>query len=219
MGVPLTSKRLTISHYLPLIDKIVARTRHWTARLLSYAGRIQLVKSITLAIAQYWMMCFPLPKFVLKKIDAICRSFIWTGSHEIKKKSLVAWKNICKPKCHGGLDIINFSLWNVTTMVKCLWNLCRKADNLWVKWIHMFYIKGRDILQLDSKTTWSWIFKNIMTQRELIELNHQDWAKLMQQDKFSMTTIYRLLLKEEIYVPWRFLMHNNHARPRAKLTL
>lgn len=41
----------------------------------------------------------------------------------------------------------------------------------------------------------------------------------MQQDKFSMKATYRLLLKEEIYVPWRFLMHNNHARLRAKLTL
>lgn len=44
LGVPLTSKKLTITHYLPLVEKIVCRTRHWTARLLSHAGRIQLVK-------------------------------------------------------------------------------------------------------------------------------------------------------------------------------
>ncbi|KHN14066.1 Putative ribonuclease H protein, partial [Glycine soja] len=90
LGVPLSCKRLTIQQYMPLIDKIVDRVKHWTSKLLSYAGRIQLVKSITSAIAMYWMQCFPLPQFVLRKINAICRSFVWTGKQEISKKSLVA---------------------------------------------------------------------------------------------------------------------------------
>lgn len=46
LGVPLSSKRLNIQHYHPLIDKITTRVRHWTAKLLSYVGRIQLIKSI-----------------------------------------------------------------------------------------------------------------------------------------------------------------------------
>lgn len=148
LGVPLTSKKLTITHYLPLVEKIVCRTRHWTTRLLSHAGRIQLVKSISFSITQYWMLCFPIPKFVLKKIEAICRSFIWTGCSEVKKKSPVAWETVCRPKCQGGLDIINLTVWNQVTMMKCLWNLCRKSDNLWVKWIHMYYLKKRVLCRL-----------------------------------------------------------------------
>ena len=37
-GVPLTTKRLSIDHYMMLIDKIVDREKHWSTRLLSYSG-------------------------------------------------------------------------------------------------------------------------------------------------------------------------------------
>lgn len=50
LGVPITSKRLSINHYMPLVDKITQRMKHWTSKLLSYAGRVLLVKSIVLAI-------------------------------------------------------------------------------------------------------------------------------------------------------------------------
>ncbi|XP_058785710.1 uncharacterized protein LOC131660481 [Vicia villosa] len=132
LGVPLTHKRLNIQHYLPLIDKIVARIHHWTSKLLTYAGRVQLVKSIIVAIAQYWMSCFPLLKFVLKKIDSICRSFIWTGD-EHSRKSSVSWDIMCRPYAQGGLQVINLQVWNKVLMLKCLWNLCRLAENLWVQ--------------------------------------------------------------------------------------
>lgn len=49
LRVPITSKRLNIHHY-PLIDMITHRMKHWTTKLLSYAGRILLVKSIVLEI-------------------------------------------------------------------------------------------------------------------------------------------------------------------------
>ncbi|KAH1256923.1 putative ribonuclease H protein [Glycine max] len=214
LGVPLTSKKLTITHYLPLVEKIVCRTRHWTARLLTHAGRIQLVKSISFSITQYWMLCFPIPKFVLKKIEAICRSFIWTGCSEVKKKSLVAWETVCRPKCQGGLDIINLTV----TMMKCLWNLCRKSDNLWVKWIHMYYLKKESIMQVDSRSHWSWMFNNILDQREKVRLK-QEWNNQMQRDKFSMKTMYNLLMDKSDRVPWRFLLNHNIARPQAIVNL
>ncbi|XP_058750188.1 uncharacterized protein LOC131623207 [Vicia villosa] len=112
LGVPLTSKRLSINHYLPLIDKIVARVRHWTSKLLSYAGRVQLIQSISFAITHYWLQCFPLPKFVLAKTDSICRTFLWTGKSDKSRKSPIAWHIVCRPRCNGGLNIINLSIWN-----------------------------------------------------------------------------------------------------------
>lgn len=44
LGVPLTDKKLNIKYYLPLIDKVLARVNHWTSRLLTAAGRLQLVR-------------------------------------------------------------------------------------------------------------------------------------------------------------------------------
>lgn len=65
LGVPVTSKKLSTIHYSPLIDKIVGKIKHWTARLLSYAGRLQLVNRVMFALTNYWLNCFPFPKSVL----------------------------------------------------------------------------------------------------------------------------------------------------------
>ncbi|XP_048501545.1 uncharacterized protein LOC125497880 [Beta vulgaris subsp. vulgaris] len=46
LRVPLAAKKLNFSQCKPLIDKITARAQGWIAHLLSYAGRLQLVKSI-----------------------------------------------------------------------------------------------------------------------------------------------------------------------------
>lgn len=42
LGVPLSTKRVSILQYQPLIDKIMERILNWTSRFLSYAGRTQL---------------------------------------------------------------------------------------------------------------------------------------------------------------------------------
>ncbi|XP_058732787.1 uncharacterized protein LOC131604359 [Vicia villosa] len=103
LGIPITSKKLNIHHYMPLIEKILQRMTHWTSKMLSYAGRIQLVKSISMAITQYWMHCLPLPQFVIRKIDTMCKTFIWAGSTEASRKSPIAWNTMCKPRDQGGL--------------------------------------------------------------------------------------------------------------------
>lgn len=130
LGVPLTSKRLNIKHYLPLIDKIIGTVRHSSSRLLSYVGKIQLVHTIAFTISQYWMQCLPLSKFVIQNINNVCRSFIWTEGHEVKRKSLVVWKTICSSISQWGLNITNSEIWNQVAMLKCLWNIGKKSDNL-----------------------------------------------------------------------------------------
>lgn len=218
LGVPLTCKRLTITHYLPLIDKIVGRIKHWTSKLLSYADRIQLIQSVAFAISHYWIQCFPIPKYVLQKIDNICRMFLWTGKHENSRKSPIAWTTVCKPRSNGGLNITNLTIWNQTNLIKCLWNICRKADNLWVQWIHTYYLHGKQALDVNIGNSWSWMIKNIMRQREKIHSIQQVWDNTLNSKKFPMKQIYLLLIEDDIKVPWRFLLHKNPARPRALFT-
>lgn len=133
LGVPLTSRKLTIAHYMPLIDKIICRIHHWSARLLSQAGRVRLVKAIGFSIANYWLQCFPIPKAELQKIRVICRTFIWTRGTTPSRKNPIAWKSMCKPMSKGGLNLLDLERWNAITMMKLLWDLCRNTDSLWVK--------------------------------------------------------------------------------------
>lgn len=88
--VPLAAKKLSIGEWWPLVEKITARINCWTSKLLSYAGRVQLLKLVLFGVQSYWAQIFMLPKKVMKMINVLCRSFLWTGAAVVSKKALIA---------------------------------------------------------------------------------------------------------------------------------
>ncbi|KAL0308093.1 UNVERIFIED_CONTAM: putative mitochondrial protein [Sesamum calycinum] len=104
LGIPLTSSRLTISDCRPLIDKVDIRLAGWQHQNLSYAGRLQLIKSVLSTLHTYWASVFILPKGVLKLLEKKMRAFLWQGSSG-RGNAKVAWDQLCKPKEEGGLGI------------------------------------------------------------------------------------------------------------------
>lgn len=44
LGLPLLTKRMTVSDFLPLVEKIRTRISTWTGRFLSFGGRLQLIQ-------------------------------------------------------------------------------------------------------------------------------------------------------------------------------
>ncbi|KAL0302793.1 UNVERIFIED_CONTAM: LINE-1 reverse transcriptase [Sesamum angustifolium] len=53
LGVPLNSSRLTVADCRPLINKIDTRLAGWNQQNLSYAGRVQLIKSVLSTLHTY----------------------------------------------------------------------------------------------------------------------------------------------------------------------
>ena len=51
-GIPLIAGKLSFTDCAPLIDKITARIRCWTAKYLSFSGRVQLIQSM-LILSKY----------------------------------------------------------------------------------------------------------------------------------------------------------------------
>lgn len=51
--IPFDSKKVCINKYLPLVESITFRVIHWFAKLLSYAGRVKLIKSFVFGIKTY----------------------------------------------------------------------------------------------------------------------------------------------------------------------
>lgn len=74
-------------------------------------------------------------------IEALCKSYIWSGSNTITKKAFVAWEKMCTPKSVGGLNLINLSLWNKAAIAKRCRDLAHKEDKLSIRWINAYYIK------------------------------------------------------------------------------
>lgn len=45
--------------------------------------------------------------------------------------------------------------WNAASVSKLLWNIHLKADKLWVKWVHMFFLKGKTIAEYQQSVSCS----------------------------------------------------------------
>nr|XP_009762280.1 PREDICTED: uncharacterized protein LOC104214325 [Nicotiana sylvestris] len=118
LGVPLSTKKMSFAQWQPLIEKTVARISSWTAKKLSYAGKIQLVQSVMFGIQAYWSQLFLIPSKFIKIIEAYCRSYVWSGYNVITRRSLVTWEKMCTPMSAGGLNLINLKLWNMAAAAK-----------------------------------------------------------------------------------------------------
>lgn len=66
------------------------------AKVLSFAGRVTLVKSVLNSMLTSRMQVLLFPKYVCDEIDKVNRDFILQGSESQRKIHLVDWNTICK---------------------------------------------------------------------------------------------------------------------------
>lgn len=78
------------------MDRIPELIKTWTSQSLSYAGRLELLKSVVQGVSCYWLSIFPIPAMVIDRIEGICHTFLW-GS----KAARVSWRQVCLPKEEG----------------------------------------------------------------------------------------------------------------------
>lgn len=79
LGLPLLTKRMTKTNYAPLIETLRSRISSWTTRFLSYAGRLQLIKSVLASVINFWIAAFCLPQGSIIEIESLCSAFLWSG--------------------------------------------------------------------------------------------------------------------------------------------
>nr|GEW83655.1 hypothetical protein [Tanacetum cinerariifolium] len=101
LGVPMMSKRLTSKDCKPLIAMIKKRIRDWRNKVLSFAGRLQLISSVLSSLQVYWASLFILPIEIWYLIDRLFKNFLLTKGESIRGMASVAWKDACKPKSKG----------------------------------------------------------------------------------------------------------------------
>nr|GEZ75199.1 RNA-directed DNA polymerase, eukaryota, reverse transcriptase zinc-binding domain protein [Tanacetum cinerariifolium] len=95
LGLPLISSRLCKHHCSSLLDKIKKRLFNWKNKSLSFAGRLQLIKSVVSSIQVYWASTFILPKAVNAEIEKLMRGFLWSHGDLCKGYAKICWKDVC----------------------------------------------------------------------------------------------------------------------------
>ncbi|KAL0549397.1 hypothetical protein IC582_013879 [Cucumis melo] len=134
LGLPLLTGKLSPNDCAPLIQRITSRIRSWITRVLSFAGRLQLVRSVLCSLQVYWASVFVLPASVHNEVDKILRSYLWRAKEEGRGGVKVAWAEVCLPLEEGGLAIRDGPSWNIASTLKILWLLLTSSDSLWVAW-------------------------------------------------------------------------------------
>ncbi|KAL0294635.1 UNVERIFIED_CONTAM: hypothetical protein Scaly_3118300 [Sesamum calycinum] len=152
LGIPLTSSRLTLADCRPLTDKVDARLAGWNHQNLSYAGRLQLIKSVLSTLHMYWASVFILPKGVLKMLERKMRTFLWQGPSG-GRQAKVAWDQICKPKAEGGLGMRSLIIMNQALILKQMWRILQNdGSSIWVDWIQRYRLRHSTLWTFNRTT-------------------------------------------------------------------
>lgn len=168
LGLPLLTNRLTVNDYVPLIKIIRTRIISWTAKHLSFAGRLQLTSSVIHSLTNFWISAFILPKGCIHEIDKLCSAFLWSRPYLNLNKAKIAWQDVCKPKEEGGLGLRTITEANKVSCLKLIWKLLSSHSSLWVNWIRHYLIrKGSFWLVKTSTSLYSWTWKNLLKFRDL----------------------------------------------------
>nr|GEX04655.1 hypothetical protein [Tanacetum cinerariifolium] len=61
----------------------------------------------------------------------------------------IKWDDVCRPKSQGGLGLKSMHEWNVSLMVKHLWNIITDKDTIWIKWVKIHKIKGKNLWDIE----------------------------------------------------------------------
>lgn len=62
LGVPLCTKKVNLQNCEPLLQQIKKRFSSWSAKALSFAGRLLLIKTVIAGVSTFWCSTFILPK-------------------------------------------------------------------------------------------------------------------------------------------------------------
>ncbi|KAJ6897578.1 hypothetical protein NC652_024398 [Populus alba x Populus x berolinensis] len=139
--------------------------KNWTTASLTYAGRLQLIKSTLFSIQVYWSSMFLLPCHIIRKIESILAAFLWKGTSLNHAGAKVAWASLCYPLKEGGLGIKSIRTWNNAAVLKHVWRLLTESSSVWVEWVHSSLLRGRCFWHINPPSTSSWSWRKILLSR------------------------------------------------------
>lgn len=167
LGVPLIPSKLSKADCQPIIDKVQKKFTSWSARKLTYAGRLQLLSSVVFHFQVYWSNIFLLPKGVIHNIDMLCRKFLWSGQITQRAMSLVSWETVCTPKNEGGLSLKQLAAWNKAACGKLIWKIVTRQRGLWTRWVESAYLCGSSFWNIQPKANDPWFWKKLLKLRHV----------------------------------------------------
>ncbi|GJX63923.1 hypothetical protein Tco_0296823 [Tanacetum coccineum] len=236
LGVPLISSRLLNRDCKVLVEKARNRIGDWKNKSLSFAGRLQLCKSVIASMQVYWASVLVIPMGIVYDIQQVIRGFLWCNGEYKRGKAKVAWVDICLPKKEGGLGLRSLEIFNLALMTTHIWNIVSNKESLWVRWINTYKLRGRTLWDVQPSANMSYGWRKLLQLREHVKpffwscigngrdilFKHvlqicllMEWrATNGTMTDFSVKCAWEVLRPRGIEVPWLHTVWFSHAIPR-----
>ncbi|GJW62043.1 putative RNA-directed DNA polymerase [Tanacetum coccineum] len=168
LGVPLVPSRLVYRDCSELMERIKKRINDWKNKVLSFAGRTQLIRSVLGSMHVYWASVFILPSSLMHDLEQVIRGFLWCQGEMKRGKAKIAWEVVCLPKKEGGLGIRRLEVFNKALIYSHIWSIITNKESLWVKWVHLYKLNGRSFWDIPLRGNMSWGWRKILQVRSLV---------------------------------------------------
>lgn len=108
LGVPIFAGRSKLVYFENLIDKVRRRLEWWKAKILTFAGKVTLIKFVLASVPIYTLGSSYVSATIIKRIEQIMNNFLWDSRGE-RRVHWVNWDSVCCPKEEGGLGLRRLS--------------------------------------------------------------------------------------------------------------
>ena len=168
------------------------------------------------------------PKIVIKKVNDVCRAYLWNVDYCNTKPGLVNWEHICRPKKEGGLGIRNLEVWNVVDIGKITWHISSLSESLWVRRVHGVYTKGGDWRLFNPPPTASWALRKLCKVKKQLHMflnkdsyvikdAYKEFIGTAQSVRWSRMVWLRASIPKHRYIFWLAMLGKLKIRDRLKI--
>lgn len=104
LGISPLTRRPSRNEFKATVSRVENRLQGWKAQLLTFAGRLTLIKKVTAGISNHRMSSFKIPLSTVDHLESLQRDFLWSNGNKGKIYA-VNWQTVCQPLDEGGLGI------------------------------------------------------------------------------------------------------------------
>ncbi|XP_073149120.1 uncharacterized protein [Henckelia pumila] len=103
----------------------------------------------------------------------------YSGLVDTIAKKVAAWPRhtlsyaVCSPINDGGLGLRDLRIWNKTLLAKTLWDIHKKKDSLWIKWINHYY--WDNVMDWKIRKDDTSLIKKLVEIRDELALKFGNW--------------------------------------------
>ena len=151
-----------------IFSKFQKKLAGWKTALLTFAGRVTLIKHALLAISLYLLSVFKAPSYFFKRVQSLVTKFLWKPSTQ-KGICWKKWADLCKPMGLGGLGFRDLKAMNQSLLAKTAWCIYKQPQSLLSQVLLGKYCPNQDFWRCSASAHSSWGWKGIIWGKQLLK--------------------------------------------------